>query len=230
MKIARKLPSYFLITQCVKGFKRFLHDQLYKYFTEHKLFFDNQYGFRRNHSTEHAAMEIVDRIVNSMDKGEVPLNIYLDLSKSFDTLDHEILLCKLEYYGGISLKLLKNYLFNRKQYVFINDACSSLSHIHTGVQQGSIMGPLLFIIYLNDLMKACNMFKPIVYADDALFAVLEAFGNNNLDLERYINREIQLICTWFKVNKLSINGLKTKAMIFPNLRKKVYQIFTIIVP
>ena len=102
-----------------KVLERIMYNQIYNHFTELKLFFDSQYGFRTKHSTELAALELIDRIVVKMDQNKIPLNIYLDLSKDFDTINHEILIYKLKHYGiiGNSLNLLKSYLTNHKQYV-----------------------------------------------------------------------------------------------------------------
>ena len=118
--------------------------------------FDNQYGFRPKHSTEHAALELIDRITNKMDTNEIPLNIFLDLSKAFDAIDHIILLNKLKYYGleGPTLNLFQSYLSNRTQYTEIEDTTSTILPIHVGVPQGSILGPILFIIYVNDFLNA----------------------------------------------------------------------------
>ena len=113
------------------------------------LFYKSQYGFRGGHSTELAALDVVSKIIDEMDKGLLPLNIYLDLSKAFDTIDHQILLEKLAFYciRGKSLDLFKSYLTNRKQDVEIDGKMSTSTNIKTGVPQGSILGPLLFIIY-----------------------------------------------------------------------------------
>jgi hypothetical protein len=213
-----------ILSSVSKVFERVIHDQLYEYFATNDLFYHSQYGFRQKHSTELAALEIVDRIVCAMDKNEIPLNIFLDLSKAFDTLDHQILISKLRYYGLYekSLCLLQNYLSNRKQYVVLGDCHSDLLPITTGVPQGSILGPLLFIIYLNDLVKACNVFVPIIYADDtALFTILQISRQDKSELENYINNELSLINSWFKANKLSLNGNKSKAMIFHTKQRKV---------
>ena len=127
----------------------FAHD----YFNFNNLFHSGHYGLGKHHSTELAAMELIDRTTQDVDRGETPFGILLDLSKAFVTLNHTILLNKLNHYGNehCPLKLLESYLSNRLQYVEHDNIKSDYIPITTGVPQGSILGPLLFIIYLNDI-------------------------------------------------------------------------------
>ena len=134
-----------------KIIERAIFDQITTYFNINKLFHNNQYGFRKEHSAELEALEVIDRITCNMDNGKIPFNIYLDLSKAFDTLDHNILTEKNYGLTQSALTLLKSYLHERKQYVQINDAHSNVTLTSCGVPQGSILGPLLFIIYINDM-------------------------------------------------------------------------------
>ena len=138
-----------------------------------------------------------------MDNGKILINIYLDLSKAFDTLDHSILIDKLKHYGILhkSISLIKSYLSHLKQYVTWNDTDSHYNSINTGVLQGSILGPLLFIIYINDLM-----------------GVLNAFGINK---DMQLNDELHKVSEWHLVNPLSLNTDKTKCMIFHQYNKIV---------
>ena len=175
-----------------KVFEKIIYNQIYDHFTKFGLFYSSQYGFRAKHSTEYAALELVDRIINEMDQNRYPVNIFMDLSKAFDTLNHNILLDKLKHYGfqGTSLELLRSYLSNRKQFVEYNDFVSDSKSITCGVPQGSILGPLLFIIYVNDLPTAINHFETIIYADDTtLFSGLLNTDANSTDVI-LLNKEL----------------------------------------
>ena len=146
------------------------------------MYYNGQYGFIHKHSTQLAALELIDRVTQELDRGNTPINIFIDLSKAFDTLDHGILLSKLQYYGinGTALKLLTSYLSNRQQFVQIEDNKSHTIKIAMGVPQGSILGPLLFIIYINDIVYSSDLFKFINFADDTtLFTTLNNHDNIN---------------------------------------------------
>ena len=186
-----------LLPTISKVLEKIIFTQLSSYFNETKLFFDNQYGFRPKHRTEYAALELIDRIINHMDKYEVPINIFLDLSKAFDTIDHNILLHKLRFCGldGASLLLFECYLSNRRRYVEIDEMQSETLPVKIGVPQGSILGTLLFTIYITDFPQVSNIFNFIMYADDTtLSSTLNQFTDStqlkNKSVESVINYEL----------------------------------------
>ena len=207
---------------------------MYDYFTENDFFYKSQYGYRKAHSTELAALELADRISQYLDKGEIPIAIFLDLSKAFDTLDHKILLSKLEYYGikGTALKWFESYLSNRYQYVVYENTKSKQSPLLTGVPQGSVLGPLLFLIYMNDISKASDKFNSVLFADDTtLDNPLNTFDMIGTEhklskstLTNNLNSELNKIFDWLCVNKLSLNISKTKFMIFHYRQRRITDI------
>ena len=154
-----------------------------------------------------------------MNRNLTPVNVYIDLSKAFDCLDHNILLSKLKFYvlNDNAIRLLKNYLSDRDQYVQLGNTKSQLHGISRGIPQGSVMGPLLFNIVINDLNAATKKIDLIMYADDTtLISTLETFGNSNrpTEIENNISNEISKITTWLHSNKLKLKASKSKFMIF----------------
>ena len=192
-----------LLPSLSKIFEHVIFDQIMCYLTENSLLSSEQFGFRPGHSTELAALRMVDHIIKQMDNGKLPLciYIYIDLSKAFDTLKYDILMSKLEYCGitGKENDLLRSYLTGRSQYVEVNGHKSSHLQISAGIPQGSVLGPLLFLIYINDLPNASNIFDMLMYADDTtLFCNMT--DTITIDV---INEELSKICDWLGANKLS---------------------------
>ena len=179
-----------------------MYKQLYQYFNKNKLLCEQQYGFRSQHSTELAAVKLVDYVIKEMDsnkKGNTPVALFLDLSKAFDTLTFDILLKKLKHYGvlGKSLALIQNYLTNCSQYVQFENQESCTMDIKTGIPQGSILGLLFFRIFINDLVNSSKMLSFLMYADNTtIYFNLEDFPLHNRHIE--INTELDKVNTWLK--------------------------------
>ena len=147
---------------------------------------------------------LIDKVIKSLENGDYMIGVFLDFSKAFDTVDHDILLKKLCHYGirDTGLKWFQSYLSARKQSVTYNDTKSSIKSIRCGVPQGSILGPLLFFIYINVLVSVCQHTMPILFADDTNLFIN---GGNLLQMVQTLNAELDDISNWLEANKLSLN-------------------------
>ena len=172
-----------------------------------------QFGFRTGHSTDHALVSLTETIKSSLDKNRYGRGIFIDLQKAFDTVNHEILLKKLEHYGirGIALNWFYSYLSCRKQFVSVNGHSSSLREISCGIPQGSVLGPLLFLIYINDLPNSSQLLSFFLFADDTNIY----YESNDLAiLMRKVNKELKKVKLWLDSNKLALNVDKTNFVLF----------------
>ena len=202
-----------------KLYERIMYNRLLKFINKHNLLYKFQFGFREQHGTDIALIVLIDKIMQAFNDGEMVLGVFLDLSKAFDTVNHEILLNKLYHYGirGVANDWFKSYLSNRKQYVSYNDCCSSQRVIKCGVPQGSILGPLLFLLYVNDMVNASQILFSILFADDTNVFIT---GKNINTLVETMNNELHKLYEWMCINKLSLNIKKTKFMVFTMRKSK----------
>ena len=213
-----------LLSNIDKIFEKVMYCRLIKFLETFNCIYSLQFGFRKKHSTNHTLINITENIRNALDSGQFACGIFVDLQKAFDTVDHEILLSKLNHYGirGISNSWFKSYLSCRSQYVSISGFESAVKFIKYGVPQGSVLGPLLFLIYINDLHNAINYCMVHHFADDTNLLL---FDNSLKSLKKKINIDLKLLCHWLSANKISLNSSKTEYILFHHKLKHVnYQL------
>ena len=202
-----------LLPTVSKIFEKLMYSRLINFINKHEILYNKQFGFQKNMSTEYAVNTVVTNIINCLEKKEQGFCIFLDFAKAFDTVNHEILLKKLAHYGirGIALQWFKSYLSDRRQCTSIGDTLSDADLIKCGVPQGSVLGPLLFLLYINDITNSSSIFKFILFADDTS---LFFSHKNNPNVEDILNNELGKVASWLSANKLSLNVGKSNLLIF----------------
>ena len=227
LKIARVTPIYkdgsksdvsnyrpiSLLSSMSKIYEKLMHTRILNFLESNNSLFDMQYGFRPGRSCEHALLNAQNRLLESLNNRQISVLLLCDFSKAFDMVDHAVLLKKLYHYGirGTALNWLTSYLSDRKQYVSVKNSDSSTGHIKYGVPQGSILGPLLFIIYINDIPEIACFAKFILYADDANIIIA---ANTVEEIYDQLLNLITNLVKWVHYNGLALNLKKTKYMIF----------------
>lgn len=233
MKVAKVIPLYksgdkhsfnnyrpvSLLSQFSKVLEKLFAQRLDSFIEKYQLINENQFGFRKNRSTALALLTFIDDISSATNNNKYTVGVFVDLKKAFDTLQHSILISKLYNYGvrGVALNWLRSYLENRSQYVHYLGNTSERLKIVCGVPQGSILGPKLFNLYINDICDVSKRLNSILFADDTNFY---CSGENLKDLVEIMTSEMLRLKIWFDVNKLSLNLTKTKFMIFGNRVKE----------
>jgi len=216
-----------LLTSFSKIMEKILHKRIYQFFDQHKLFVKEQHGFRQNASTETATFNLLNTILKSLDSKSTVGGLFLDIRKAFDSVDHSILLSKLDFCGisGKNNKLMKSYIKDRYQRVVMNDKnsnklVSTWKQVKRGVPQGSVLGPLLFLIYINDFPRSIdNCAEAVLFADDTSIIIVKA---NVQEYKHNIKIAIQEINDWFCSNSLTIHYNKTHYLQFST--KKIQRI------
>ena len=203
-----------LLSSFSKIIEKIVAQQIYAFLYSKGILYNHQYGFRRGHSTSHVLIQFLNKIHEALNKNvpEYTVGIFLDLKKAFDTVDHDVLLRKLDHYGfrGVSNTWFKNYLTGRFQYVCVDEVNSEKQEIKFGVPQGSVLGPLLFLIFINDLPNSSN-FLTFLFADDT---TLQLSSDDAGHLFSQANEQLKEVSVWFQSNKLTLNTSKTRYAVF----------------
>ena len=204
-----------ILSNLSKVYEKIVHRQLLNYLNMHDILHPNQYGFRANHTTSQAILTFLQRVYDSLDEGNLYFAIFMDFRKAFDSVSHSILLSKLNSYGirGIPLSWFRSYLSSRKQHVIVNNQVSEERQVNCGVPQGSILGPLLFLIFINDFPLCSGYFEFILFADDSTLSC--TIPRNQINhIHSVINSELENVNNWLKRNKILLNVDKTKYIVF----------------
>ena len=206
-----------LLSVISKIFEKLIYKRIYFYLDQKKLIYSKQFGFRANYSTNHAIISLTEHIRELLDKGNYVCGVFVDLEKAFDTVHHDILCDKIKAYGlrGNVNDLLKSYLSNRKQYVSINGFDSDQRNVTCGVPQGSSLGPLLFLIYINDFYLCLSQASCGHFADDTFIIYNSKKAKT---IETVVNTELKEVIKWLRLNKLSLNAGKTELIFFHSSR------------
>ena len=202
-----------LLSNINKILEKLMFKRVYDFLEKYKCIYKLQFGFRSKHSTNHALVDITETIRAALDDKKIAGGIFVDLQKAFDTVNHEILIEKLSHYGirGKTNDWFRSHLSNRMQYVSILGNDSGIKYMKHGVPQGSVLGPLLFLIYINDLNKAIKYSKVYHFAD---YTNLLKISNSPSQLRSQINIDLKLLYKWLLANKISLNCAKTESIIF----------------
>ena len=192
-----------LLSNIEKILEKLMYKRLYAFLDYNNIIYDFQFGFRQQYSTSHALINITENIRKALDDGNIGCGVFVDLQKAFDTVDHQILLAKLNHYGicGVSNDWFKSYLSNRNQYVSINGYESGLAAINCGVPQGSVLRPLLFLLYINDLNQAIKFCKVHHFPDDSNLLCL---SNSIKKLSKLVNADLKHLLNWLNAIKISL--------------------------
>ena len=232
MKVAKVIPIYkgnsrqfvsnyrpiSLLPIFSKIFEKLMYNRLIKFISKSEIIIPDQFGFQKNKSTEMAVNAITNQIINSFENKESAYCIFLDFAKAFDTVNHELLINKMEYYGirGMPLEWFRSYLNNRQQYTEIDDTLSNIDSIKCGVPQGSILGPLLFLLYINDIVNTTSILNFFLFADDTTIFFSSKLTSS---IENTINKELGKVNNWLNSNKLSLNTDKSCYLNFSLLHR-----------
>ena len=208
-----------LLSNIEKILEKLMYKFLYTFLNNNNAIYNLQFGFRQQYSTSHALINITENIRKALDDRNIGCGVFVDLQKAFDTVDHQILLAKLNHYGihGVSNDLFKSYLSNRSKYISINEYESGLVALNCGVPQGSVLGPLLFLLYINNLNQAIKFCKVHHFADDTNLLCL---SKSIKKLNKPVNADLKHLVNWLNANKISLNVKKTEMVIFKSKQKK----------
>ena len=221
-KKSRSLPENYrpisLLNIFGKVFEKLVYIQMMNFIDKHKILFVYQYGSRKKHSTSLALIDIVDKIKFALDKNDYALDILLDITKAFDSINHDILITKLENYGfrGHSSVFLRSYLSGRTQFTSLQSCTSDMRTISYGVPQGSILGPLLFLLYINDIQYVSREIDLRLFADDTAIFLHHRDPNILIHQGKLTMKQIM---TWFETNKLSLSIGKSNFILFHGRNK-----------
>ena len=209
-----------LLSNINKLLEKVMFNRVYEFLEKYKCIFYRQFGFRQKHSTNHALIEITENIRKALDNGKFACGIFIDLQKAFDTVNHDILMDKLRYYGirGNANKWFQSYLSNRTQFVSIQGNDSDHLPIQHGVPQGSVLGPLLFLIYINDLQVAIKHSSVYHFADDTN---LMNINTSPKRMQKQVNLDLKSLYQWLQANKISLNCSKTELIFFHKPRSPI---------